>query len=159
MREREDFHLVGTLPLSSSDPYPCTSRLGDKGLWTALSTVVSSGPEPGGVDIVGGRWCFLQLNITGTAGADTSCTQFTSLIHSPGNLHSIHFRSSCSPAPAQRESGAEFINTQVPTERLAGRHHCWACLQSRILARNILVPDLITTLRRSLQGLSLLNIF
>lgn len=75
------------------------------------------------VDFAGWKRCFLQPSRAGTAGAYPPCTQFTSLIHSPRNLHSMYFRSSGSPAAAQRESGAEFINMHVPTERPAGEHH------------------------------------
>lgn len=49
------------------------------------------------------------------------------LIQSPGNLHSIDFRSCGSSMPAETEAGVEFINMEVPTERLAGRPCDWAC--------------------------------
>lgn len=92
-----------------------------------------------------------------TAGADTPCIQFTSLIHSSGNFHSIYFRSSGSPSPAQKECGAEFINMQMPTEMLR-EAPLLSMSSSRILGGNTLVPDLITALRRFLQGLSLSDI-
>lgn len=49
------------------------------------------------------------------------------LIQSPGNLHSKDFRNCGSSMPAEMEAGVEFINMEVPTERLAGRSCDWAC--------------------------------
>lgn len=93
---------------------------GPRGSWKPFPPGSVLALELGGVGAAGQAPRPLELSRTGRSGPTLSAP------HLRGNLLSRHFGSSGSPAPAQGESGAEFIDTQVPAEKPAEKHHCQA---------------------------------